>query len=76
MGWGYQPERMKARLFILFYTLAASLPLLMVLLFLSSQRGGLFFYQLTSLGCGLPYLLRIFLILGFLVKLPVFGVHL
>jgi len=76
MGWGYQPERMKARLFILFYTLAASLPLLMTLLFLSSQRGGLFFYQLTSLGCGLPYLLRVFLILGFLVKLPVFGAHL
>lgn len=29
IGWGYQPERIRASLYLLFYTLAASLPLLL-----------------------------------------------
>jgi len=32
MGWGYQPERVSASLYLLFYTLAASLPLLLRIL--------------------------------------------
>jgi len=32
MGWGYQPERISASYFLLFYTLAASLPLLLGIL--------------------------------------------
>lgn len=31
LGWGYQPERLDAGLSMLFYTLAASLPLLLIL---------------------------------------------
>jgi len=32
IGWGYQPERVSASLYLLFYTLAASLPLLLRIL--------------------------------------------
>jgi NADH-ubiquinone oxidoreductase chain 4 len=28
LGWGYQPERVQAGIYLLFYTLLASLPLL------------------------------------------------
>ena len=31
VGWGYQPERLKASMFIFFYTLFASLPLLFLI---------------------------------------------
>ena len=33
LGWGYQPERVQAGIFLLFYTLLASLPLLVGILF-------------------------------------------
>jgi NADH-ubiquinone oxidoreductase chain 4 len=33
MGWGYQPERLQAGIYFLFYTLSASLPLLLVLIY-------------------------------------------
>jgi len=32
LGWGYQPERLQAGIYILFYTLFASLPLLLIIL--------------------------------------------
>ena len=35
LGWGYQPERLRASLLLFFYTLFASLPLLLVLIFWS-----------------------------------------
>jgi NADH-ubiquinone oxidoreductase chain 4 len=33
LGWGYQPERLQAGLYLLFYTLLASLPLLISIFF-------------------------------------------
>jgi len=33
MGWGYQPERLQAGVYFLFYTLGASLPLLLCVFF-------------------------------------------
>jgi len=38
MGWGYQPERLQAGLFLLFYTLFASLPLLIGIFYLNDKR--------------------------------------
>jgi NADH-ubiquinone oxidoreductase chain 4 len=32
LGWGYQPERLQAGVYMLFYTLFASLPLLLIIL--------------------------------------------
>jgi NADH-ubiquinone oxidoreductase chain 4 len=36
-GWGYQPERVHAGVYLLFYTLLASLPLLVGILFIYSS---------------------------------------
>ena len=78
VGWGYQPERLKARMFIFFYTLFASLPLL--------------FLILNMVGWGITLKLRLIninfvrninsviilfiLCIAFLVKFPIYSVHL
>lgn len=41
LGWGYQPERLQAGVYILFYTLFASLPLLVSLVRLYRSGGRL-----------------------------------
>lgn len=37
VGWGYQPERVQAGVYFLFYTLFASLPLLLMVLWLNED---------------------------------------
>merc|ERR1712223_1250601 len=77
MGWGYQIERLKARLFILFYTLFASLPLLIIILLLGESGGGLNMVHISSIS-NLLYssgLYILIVIIAFLVKLPLFFVH-
>nr|QEH58847.1 NADH dehydrogenase subunit 4 [Caroperla siveci] len=75
LGWGYQPERLQAGVYLLFYTLLASLPLLVGVFFLGSQTMTLLFplFYKTNLSYILLYLS---LILAFLVKMPMFLVHL
>jgi NADH-ubiquinone oxidoreductase chain 4 len=41
MGWGYQTERLQAGVYFLFYTIASSLPLLLVILWSYTNFGGL-----------------------------------
>merc|ERR1712121_394595 len=74
IGWGYQVERAKARTAIVIYTMAGSLPLLLLVSFMgfdsplaiSLVRGAL-------PGAGTGALL--FPLVAFLVKLPIVGVH-
>ena len=40
MGWGYQPERVQAGIYLLFHTLLASLPFLVGILFVYNSLGG------------------------------------
>jgi len=40
LGWGYQPERIQAGVYFLFYTIFASLPLLVSILFVYFYCGG------------------------------------
>lgn len=75
MGWGYQPERLQAGLYLLFYTLFASLPLLMGLFFIFINEIRLNFYFLKNFNLEY-YLFYFFLIFAFLVKIPMFIVHL
>nr|QBF44176.1 NADH dehydrogenase subunit 4 [Thaumalea sp. ZK-2019] len=75
MGWGYQPERLQAGVYLLFYTLLASLPLLIGIFYLDSTSGSMNFYML-NLGSFNSSLLYICLIMAFLVKMPMFLVHL
>nr|YP_010728497.1 NADH dehydrogenase subunit 4 [Polypedilum heberti]WEF49738.1 NADH dehydrogenase subunit 4 [Polypedilum heberti] len=74
-GWGYQPERLQAGLYLLFYTLFASLPLLMVLFYIMDSFFTLNFMFLKEFSLE-SMLLYIFLVFAFLVKMPMFMVHL
>lgn len=76
LGWGYQPERVQAGIYLLFYTLLASLPLLVGILFVYNSLGSLCLFLLggnDSLVGGLFYVCIVF---AFLVKIPMFIVHL
>nr|BAH59022.1 NADH dehydrogenase subunit 4 [Gymnarchus niloticus]BAJ54294.1 NADH dehydrogenase subunit 4 [Gymnarchus niloticus] len=79
--WGNQTERLNAGTYFLFYTLAGSLPLLVALLILQKDTGTLsmlitqynpttttssWSHKLWWAGC----------LLAFLVKMPLYGVHL
>lgn len=76
IGWGYQPERVQAGVYILFYTLFGSLPLLMMILLtynevvLIERRERLSW--IGRAGCIISFLF----LFAFLVKLPIFCVHL
>nr|YP_007026812.2 NADH dehydrogenase subunit 4 [Metacrangonyx repens] len=74
LGWGYQPERLMAGVYMLFYTLFASLPLL-----------GLIFYYISCTGFGSMNIyinfmiyntwMEIILVTAFLVKFPMYMLH-
>nr|YP_009944247.1 NADH dehydrogenase subunit 4 [Ploceus nigricollis]QOD96104.1 NADH dehydrogenase subunit 4 [Ploceus nigricollis] len=79
--WGNQPERLNAGIYLLFYTLASSLPLLIAILHLHNQIGTLYFPMLklshptlNSSWSGL--IASLALLLAFMVKAPLYGLHL
>nr|YP_010470983.1 NADH dehydrogenase subunit 4 [Allogalathea elegans]UVF62812.1 NADH dehydrogenase subunit 4 [Allogalathea elegans] len=78
LGWGYQPERLQAGIYMLFYTLFASLPLLVSILNLY-WIGGSMTYGLTfevynlSLGSKVWFFASV---MAFIVKLPMYMFHL
>nr|YP_004123713.1 NADH dehydrogenase subunit 4 [Pungitius kaibarae]ABY80702.1 NADH dehydrogenase subunit 4 [Pungitius kaibarae]ARU77410.1 NADH dehydrogenase subunit 4 [Pungitius kaibarae] len=79
--WGNQAERLNAGVYFLFYTLAGSLPLLVALLLLQNNAGTL---SLLTIQYSDPFQLATFAdklwwascLLAFLVKMPLYGVHL
>lgn len=74
-GWGYQPERLQAGLYLLFYTLFASLPLLIVLFYVLKNFFSLNFLILKEINLE-NFFFYFFLVFAFLVKIPIFIVHL
>lgn len=75
LGWGYQPERLQAGLYLLFYTLFASLPLLIVLFYIINSFYSLNFLFLKEFSIE-NFIIYLFLVFAFLVKIPIFIVHL
>ena len=75
LGWGYQPERLQAGLYLLFYTLFASLPLLIALFYIINNFYSLNFLFIKEFQIE-NFLLYLFLVFAFLVKMPIFLVHL
>uniref|UniRef100_A0AAU6QG22 NADH-ubiquinone oxidoreductase chain 4 n=1 Tax=Prionospio sp. 3 MH-2023 TaxID=3059271 RepID=A0AAU6QG22_9ANNE len=80
LGWGYQPERLQAGMYLIMYTVTASLPLLLSLLFmlkLSNQVSFILpnweFYMSTV---SLSQMWWALTIMAFLVKTPLYLVHL
>nr|YP_010598416.1 NADH dehydrogenase subunit 4 [Deroplatys truncata]UIX55360.1 NADH dehydrogenase subunit 4 [Deroplatys truncata] len=74
-GWGYQPERLQAGIYLLLYTLLASLPLLMGIMYFYNNMGYLVF-SLVYKNNLLNWYLYFSMILAFLIKMPMFLVHL
>nr|QXU60368.1 NADH dehydrogenase subunit 4 [Talegalla fuscirostris] len=79
--WGNQPERLSAGIYLLFYTLISSLPLLITILFLHTKMGTL---HLPTLKLTHPALTTswsdtlssLALLMAFMVKAPLYGLHL
>nr|QPO06906.1 NADH dehydrogenase subunit 4 [Anopheles funestus]QPO06919.1 NADH dehydrogenase subunit 4 [Anopheles funestus] len=76
LGWGYQPERLQAGIYLLFYTLLASLPLLVGIFYILNFMNTLSFILLSNCFFMNMNLLYLSLVFAFLVKMPMFLVHL
>nr|UEK75605.1 NADH dehydrogenase subunit 4 [Epistrophe lamellata] len=75
LGWGYQPERLQAGMYLLFYTLLVSLPMLVAIFYIYNNYNTMEFYLINNYN--MNYMILYFsLILSFLVKMPMFLVHL
>lgn len=79
LGWGYQPERLQAGIYLIIYTIRASLPLLVRLIYINYSCGTLFigfnFYRGVR-GGFLIYVWWFFSIMAFMVKMPIYITHL
>nr|ARH54723.1 NADH dehydrogenase subunit 4 [Trachys troglodytiformis] len=74
LGWGYQPERLQAGIYLLFYTLMASLPMMISIFYLYYLNNSLEFFYLLNLSNSF-YLMGC-LLMVFLIKMPMYFVHL
>lgn len=77
--WGYQPERLQARLYLIIYTITASLPLLIIILKIYSNSKHLNITmpeQIILPLRAITPLTWLIIITAFIVKLPLFSVHL
>nr|YP_010713465.1 NADH dehydrogenase subunit 4 [Haemadipsa yanyuanensis]WDA96166.1 NADH dehydrogenase subunit 4 [Haemadipsa yanyuanensis] len=75
MKWGYQPERLQASVYLMIYTIICSLPMLVCMLMFiymnkihSMNLWMLVYFKMDNLW--------LVLIMGFLVKLPAYPLHL
>nr|ANX10120.1 NADH dehydrogenase subunit 4 [Cynoglossus joyneri] len=76
--WGNQMERLNAGTYFLFYTLFSSLPLLVALLMIQTKTGSLSLATTQYFSLLIPQhnLLWLACLMAFLVKMPLYGVHL
>nr|YP_010022649.1 NADH dehydrogenase subunit 4 [Muscina pascuorum]QOP39497.1 NADH dehydrogenase subunit 4 [Muscina pascuorum] len=75
LGWGYQPERLQAGVYLLFYTLLVSLPMLIGIFFLYKFAGTLNFYLLMNYNFNYEFM-YFSMLMAFLIKMPMFLFHL
>nr|AML25924.1 NADH dehydrogenase subunit 4 [Staphylinidae sp. BMNH 1274217] len=74
IGWGYQPERIQAGSYLLFYTMFASLPMMLFMFYYYLENKSLNFFLMNS--SSLSIVMYMFMNMVFLVKMPMFMVHL
>lgn len=72
IGWGYQPERLWASYYLLFYTLFASLPILIAILYLYKMR---ITNIIIIININQSVFIYMGIVLAFLVKIPLFIFH-
>nr|YP_009328077.1 NADH dehydrogenase subunit 4 [Euborellia arcanum]APD14851.1 NADH dehydrogenase subunit 4 [Euborellia arcanum] len=78
LGWGYQPERIQAGTYLMFYTIVASMPLLVTIFFLYNKTKTL---SMITSNLQSTYninhtFMYLSLLMAFLVKMPMFLTHL
>nr|VFU78693.1 NADH dehydrogenase subunit 4 [Proasellus jaloniacus] len=75
MGWGYQPERLQAGVYMMLYTIFASLPLLVVLMNIMAKDSVGYLSEVNvTFTSGIVVIVGA--LLAFMVKLPLYLVHL
>nr|YP_004021738.1 NADH dehydrogenase subunit 4 [Pseudomys chapmani]ABX75338.1 NADH dehydrogenase subunit 4 [Pseudomys chapmani] len=79
--WGNQTERLNAGLYFLFYTLVGSIPLLIVLIYIQNSTGTLNFLIISLTNTHIDNtwssnIMWLSCMMAFLVKMPLYGVHL
>lgn len=74
-NWGNQPERLQAGIYILIYTLFGSYPLLVIILIYGDVSLN-YIYISIEIRINLIGIVFFLIVLGFLVKVPIFFVHL
>nr|ALO76156.1 NADH deshydrogenase subunit 4 [Anobiinae sp. GENSP01] len=74
MGWGFQPERLQAGIYLFFYTMFGSLPMLISLFFFYNNSGSLSLYFLNEFSGSL--LMFFCMTMVFFVKMPLYFLHL
>nr|YP_009498478.1 NADH dehydrogenase subunit 4 [Dosinia japonica]AWK60550.1 NADH dehydrogenase subunit 4 [Dosinia japonica] len=78
LKWGYQPERLQAGMYMMMYTVSASLPLLVGMLVMSWKMGSdnMLLTKMNSMSFVFYFdWVWVFVCMGFLVKLPIYSVH-
>nr|YP_010417838.1 NADH dehydrogenase subunit 4 [Precis tugela]USF17997.1 NADH dehydrogenase subunit 4 [Precis tugela] len=75
IGWGYQPERIQAGMYLLFYTLFVSLPLLLGIFFIYGKMSTMMMYFMKFYDYNM-LLLYVSMVMAFLVKMPMYFTHL
>nr|UTT72524.1 NADH dehydrogenase subunit 4 [Trichophilopterus babakotophilus] len=77
VGWGMQPEKIKSGKFLAMYTVLVSFPLLLSILYLTTNYNLSVFmnYYDISKKMEVSNLMFVLLMSGFLVKLPMFLIH-
>nr|UGS80511.1 NADH dehydrogenase subunit 4 [Polypsocus corruptus] len=76
LGWGYQMERIQAGIYLLMYTLISSFPLLMMIFYYYNYTNILIMYMYMNTEIYINFVIFSFMYMAFLVKLPMFLVHL
>nr|QSF20059.1 NADH dehydrogenase subunit 4 [Moricella rufonota] len=77
MGWGLQLDRIQAGMYLLFYTLFASFPFFLSIMYLYNYYNTLYFLLFfQSIFLMENLFMYLCLIMAFLVKMPMFFVHL
>nr|YP_004935115.1 NADH dehydrogenase subunit 4 [Trimusculus reticulatus]AEQ93938.1 NADH dehydrogenase subunit 4 [Trimusculus reticulatus] len=76
IGWGYQPERLQAGSYMMLYTVAASLPLLVILVWRCFSVSSSCLPMLMLMEFQAPAFLMLVIYGAFLVKLPMYSFHL
>nr|AYW52254.1 NADH dehydrogenase subunit 4 [Cleridae sp. 1 ACP-2013] len=75
MGWGYQPERIQAGVYLMFYTLFASLPMMISIFYMYNSNNSMDFFFIKKMSID-SIIMYMFMNFVFFIKMPMYLVHL